>query len=81
MLRKLEEDYDPSSRMGAVTKLAETASRGEVLTGVFFLDNRTSSSASIFSNARKRRRSQMSAALSLPWCRANTLHPPHGGKG
>ena len=38
MLRKLEEDYDPSSRMGAVNKLAETASRGEVLTGVFFLD-------------------------------------------
>jgi 2-oxoglutarate ferredoxin oxidoreductase subunit beta len=40
MLRKLEEEYDPSNRMGAVLKLEQTASQGEVLTGVFYVDTK-----------------------------------------
>ena len=38
MLRKLEEDYDPTNRMLAMQKLEEHASQGEVLTGVFYVD-------------------------------------------
>jgi 2-oxoglutarate ferredoxin oxidoreductase subunit beta len=38
ILRKVEEDYDPSNRMGAMQKLDEAASKGEVLTGVFYVD-------------------------------------------
>jgi 2-oxoglutarate ferredoxin oxidoreductase subunit beta len=40
MLRKLEEDYDPTQRMRAMQKLEEAASKGEVLTGVFFVDTK-----------------------------------------
>jgi 2-oxoglutarate ferredoxin oxidoreductase subunit beta len=40
MLRKLDEDYDPFDRMGAVNKIEKTASQGEVLTGVFFVDTK-----------------------------------------
>src|SRR6202521_263110 len=34
-LRKLEENYDPTSRLNALTRLTEAHERGEVLTGVF----------------------------------------------
>jgi 2-oxoglutarate/2-oxoacid ferredoxin oxidoreductase subunit beta len=37
-LRKLREDYDPSDRVGAVKSLMEAHEKGEVLTGVFYLD-------------------------------------------
>ena len=37
-LRKLEEDYDASDRAAAVARLMEAQRRGEVLTGLFFLD-------------------------------------------
>jgi 2-oxoglutarate/2-oxoacid ferredoxin oxidoreductase subunit beta len=37
-LRKLEEGYDPSDRVKAVSRLMETAATGEVLTGVLFVD-------------------------------------------
>jgi 2-oxoglutarate ferredoxin oxidoreductase subunit beta len=37
-LRKLEEDYDPGSRAGALKRLAEAHERDEVLTGIFYLD-------------------------------------------
>jgi 2-oxoglutarate/2-oxoacid ferredoxin oxidoreductase subunit beta len=37
-LRKLREDYDPASRILAVKALMESHERGEVLTGVFYLD-------------------------------------------
>src|SRR5690349_2769887 len=37
-LRKLGKDYDPTDRVGAVKALMESNSRGEVLTGVFYVD-------------------------------------------
>ena len=37
-LRKLEEDYNPTDRIAAVTRLMEANARGEVLTGVFYLN-------------------------------------------
>jgi 2-oxoglutarate/2-oxoacid ferredoxin oxidoreductase subunit beta len=37
-LRKLHEDYDPTSRTAAVKGLMEAHERGEVLTGVFYVD-------------------------------------------
>src|ERR1700678_928468 len=37
-LRKLHEDYDPTSRIGAVTALMQAHEQGEVLTGVFYVD-------------------------------------------
>jgi 2-oxoglutarate ferredoxin oxidoreductase subunit beta len=37
-LRKLEEDYDPANKAGALKRLAEAHEREEVLTGVFYLD-------------------------------------------
>jgi 2-oxoglutarate/2-oxoacid ferredoxin oxidoreductase subunit beta len=37
-LRKLHQDYDPTSRVGAVTALMEAHQQGEVLTGVFYVD-------------------------------------------
>src|SRR5512138_1679983 len=37
-LRKLEEGYDPSSRVKAVSRLMEAGKKGEVLTGVLFVD-------------------------------------------
>jgi 2-oxoglutarate ferredoxin oxidoreductase subunit beta len=37
-LRKLHEDYDPTSRIGAVTALMQAHEKGEVLTGVFYVD-------------------------------------------
>jgi 2-oxoglutarate/2-oxoacid ferredoxin oxidoreductase subunit beta len=38
LLRKLEEGYDTSDRAGAVARLMESAKKGEVLTGVLFVD-------------------------------------------
>jgi 2-oxoglutarate ferredoxin oxidoreductase subunit beta len=37
-LRKLEEDYDPTNRATAVKRLMESHEKGEVLTGVFYVD-------------------------------------------
>src|SRR3984957_113747 len=37
-LRKIKEDYDPSNRIGAVKTLMEAHEKGEVLTGVFYVD-------------------------------------------
>jgi len=37
-LRKLEEGYDPSDRVKAVARLMESSRKGEVLTGVLFVD-------------------------------------------
>jgi 2-oxoglutarate/2-oxoacid ferredoxin oxidoreductase subunit beta len=39
-LRKLHLDYDPTSRIGAVTTLMEAHQQGEVLTGVFYVDTK-----------------------------------------
>src|SRR6185437_3911510 len=37
-LRKLHEDYDPTQKSAAVTALMEAHEKGEVLTGVFYID-------------------------------------------
>src|SRR6266498_1779908 len=37
-LRKLEEDYDPTDRIEAVHRLMESHIKGEVLTGVFYIN-------------------------------------------
>jgi 2-oxoglutarate/2-oxoacid ferredoxin oxidoreductase subunit beta len=37
-LRKLHEDYDPTDRIGSVKALMEAHHKGEVLTGVFYVD-------------------------------------------
>ncbi len=37
-LRKLEEDYDPASKVVALKRLAEARERDEILTGVFYVD-------------------------------------------
>ena len=37
-LRKLEEDYDPTNKIGAITRLHEAHHKGEVLTGVFYVN-------------------------------------------
>src|SRR3989442_8475807 len=37
-LRKLEEDYDPTDRIKAITRLNEAPEKGEVLTGVFYVN-------------------------------------------
>src|ERR1700741_2247579 len=37
-LRKLHEDYNPSDRVSAVKALMESHQRGEILTGVFYVD-------------------------------------------
>ena len=39
-LRKLQEDYDPTNRVNAVRTLTESHERGEVLTGIFYIDTR-----------------------------------------
>ncbi len=40
-LRKLEEDYDPTDRIKAITRLNEAHEKGEVLTGVFYINTKT----------------------------------------
>src|SRR5438477_18665 len=37
-LRKLEEDYDPTDRIKAISRLNEAHEKGEVLTGVFYVN-------------------------------------------
>src|ERR1700720_2500097 len=37
-LRKLEEDYDPTNRIPAMTRLTEAHHKGEVLTGLFYVN-------------------------------------------
>jgi 2-oxoglutarate ferredoxin oxidoreductase subunit beta len=37
-LRKLHEDYNPTDRVAAVKALMEASQRGEVLTGVFYIE-------------------------------------------
>jgi len=37
-LRKLEEEYDPKNRIEAITRLNEAHEKGEVLTGVFYVN-------------------------------------------
>ncbi len=37
-LRKLHEDYDPTDKVNAMKMLMETHAKGEVLTGVFYID-------------------------------------------
>src|SRR5437588_11322622 len=37
-LRKLHEDYDPTNKQKAVTDLMEAHEKGEVLTGIFYID-------------------------------------------
>ena len=39
-LRKLEEDYDPTNRIGAITRLLEAHEKNEVLTGVLYLNTK-----------------------------------------
>ena len=39
-LRKLHENYNPSDRISAVTALMEANQRGEVLTGMFYIDTK-----------------------------------------
>src|SRR5215813_9021659 len=40
-LRKLEEDYDPTNKVRALTRLTEAHDRGEVLTGIFYVNPKT----------------------------------------
>jgi 2-oxoglutarate/2-oxoacid ferredoxin oxidoreductase subunit beta len=42
-LRKLEEDYDPTSRINAVKRLMEAREKDEVLTGVFYVNTKAPS--------------------------------------
>src|ERR1700728_1365583 len=42
-LRKLEEDYDPTNRIAAMKRLSEAHDRGEVLTGVFYVNTKAPS--------------------------------------
>ena len=42
-LRKLEEEYDPTNRIEAITRLNEAHEKGEVLTGVFYVNTKTPS--------------------------------------
>ncbi|MBV9072575.1 MAG: 2-oxoacid:ferredoxin oxidoreductase subunit beta [Acidobacteria bacterium] len=39
-LRKLHEDYDPTNRTNAVKNLMEAHEKGEVLTGIFYIDTK-----------------------------------------
>jgi 2-oxoglutarate ferredoxin oxidoreductase subunit beta len=39
-LRKIEEDYDPTDRVHALTRLTEAHDKGEVLTGVFYVNTK-----------------------------------------
>src|ERR1700683_873063 len=42
-LRKLEEEYDPTDRIAAMTRLSEAHDKGEVLTGVFYVNTKAPS--------------------------------------
>jgi 2-oxoglutarate ferredoxin oxidoreductase subunit beta len=38
LLRKTDQDYDPTDRSGAFSYVAEHQSRGEVVTGLLYID-------------------------------------------
>jgi 2-oxoglutarate ferredoxin oxidoreductase subunit beta len=40
LLRKLEEDYDPTNRIEAIRRLNQAHEKGEVLTGVFYVNTK-----------------------------------------
>jgi 2-oxoglutarate ferredoxin oxidoreductase subunit beta len=40
LLRKLEEDYDPTNRIESVKRLMHAHEKGEVLTGLFYIDTK-----------------------------------------
>jgi 2-oxoglutarate/2-oxoacid ferredoxin oxidoreductase subunit beta len=42
-LRKLEEDYDPTHRIAAMKRLSEAHDKGEVLTGIFYVNTKSPS--------------------------------------
>jgi 2-oxoglutarate ferredoxin oxidoreductase subunit beta len=42
-LRKLEEDYDPTNRIGAIKRMMEAHEKNEVLTGVLYVDPKSPS--------------------------------------
>ena len=42
-LRKLEEDYDPTDKINAIKRLGESHDKGEVLTGVFYVNTQADS--------------------------------------
>jgi 2-oxoglutarate ferredoxin oxidoreductase subunit beta len=42
-LRKLEEDYDPTDRIQAIARLTEAHDKGEVLTGLFYVNTKSPS--------------------------------------
>src|SRR5438067_106267 len=42
-LRKLEEDYDPTDKIGAIKRMMEAHDKNEVLTGVLYLDTKSPS--------------------------------------
>lgn len=42
-LRKLEQDYDPTNRIEAVRRLMESHEKGDVLTGVFYVNSKAPS--------------------------------------
>jgi len=42
-LRKLEQEYDPTDKIQAVTRLMESHAKGEVLTGVFYINEKAPS--------------------------------------
>src|SRR5437660_11935984 len=42
-LRKLEEDYDPTNRIQAITRLTEAHDKGEVLTRLFYVNTKAPS--------------------------------------
>jgi len=42
-LRKLEEDYDPTDRIAAMKRLSEAHDKGEVLTGIFYVNTKSPS--------------------------------------
>src|SRR5882762_8516404 len=42
-LRKLEEDYDPTNRIAAMKRLSEAHDKGEVLTGIFYVNTKSPS--------------------------------------
>ncbi|HSE49976.1 MAG TPA: 2-oxoacid:ferredoxin oxidoreductase subunit beta [Terriglobales bacterium] len=43
LLRKLEEDYDPTNRIEAVKRLMQAHDKGEVLTGLFYINTKAPS--------------------------------------
>ena len=42
-LRKLEEEYDPTDKIQAVSRLMKSHEEGEVLTGVFYINEKAPS--------------------------------------